>query len=289
LAIKREYLVGNRRLEDSMSVAGLFRSRLWLWSLLSVLLVGSPALLTGCAVRPARVAADLLIPPSEEVVLGQQFSTEIESQLTMHPNGDVQAYVTSIGNQIVARVDDRPEGIEFTFRVVDDLSTVNAFAIPGGWIYVYSGLLQVMESEAELVAVLSHEIAHVTRRHIAQQLVTMYGLDALTRLALGQEPGIFASLMATVVQQGALLRYSRDMERDADDYGFHYMLNTGYDPRGFIDFFGRLTGGPQIPSFLLTHPSPEDRIERIEARINALEQVPTRRDSERFEAIKSLL
>lgn len=263
-------------------------SFVWIFSL-CLLLVGAPLLATGCPVRPARAAADLLIPPRDEVMLGQQISAQIEQELTMHPNADVQAYVASLGAQILARVDDRPAEIEFTFQVVDDLNTVNAFAIPGGWIYVYSGLMQVMESEAELASVLAHEIAHVTRRHIAQRLVAMYGLDAIAQLALGQDPGLLGTIVATIVQQGALLRYTRDMERDADDFGLHYLVNSGYDPRGFIEFFERLTGRPSPPTFLLTHPSPEERIERIERQIRDLETVPDVRNVERFEAIQELL
>ncbi|MFU8802265.1 MAG: M48 family metallopeptidase [Bradymonadaceae bacterium] len=260
---------------------------IWLW--MSVLLIGAPLLGTGCPVRPARAAADILLPPREEVMLGNQISQEIEEELTLHPDPNVQDYVSAVGKQIVARVEDRPEAIDFTFRVIDDLTTVNAFAIPGGWIYVYSGLMQAMDSEAELAAVLAHEIAHVTRRHLAQRLVAMYGLDVLTQVALGQDPGMLATIVATIVGQGALLRYSRDQERDADDFGLHYAVNAGYDPRGFLEFFGKLAGRPSPPDFLLTHPSPEARIERLESQIEELEEIPTRREQERFEAIKALL
>ena len=263
-------------------------SLVWLFSL-CLLVVGAPLLATGCPVRSARAAADLLIPPRDEVMLGLQISAEIEGELTMHSNADVQAYVASLGAQVLARVEDRPGEIEFTFQVVNDLNQVNAFAIPGGWIYVYSGLMQVMESEAELASVLAHEIAHVTRRHIAQRLVAMYGLDAIAHLALGEEPGLLGTIVSTIVQQGAMLRYTRDMEREADDFGLHYLVSAGYDPRGFIDFLERLTGRPSPPTFLLTHPSPEERIERIERQIRDLETVPEVRNVERFMAIRQLL
>ncbi|MBA2662541.1 MAG: M48 family metalloprotease [Bradymonadaceae bacterium] len=258
--------------------------------LMVVLLGAAGVLSTGCpGTRPGRVAADVLVPPSEETQLGEQVSAQVERELRMHPNAEVQQYVRGLGEQIVRVADNVPDGINFTFQVVDDKQTSNAFALPGGWIYVYSGLMANMDNEAELIGVIAHEVAHVTRRHVAQRLVTLYGVDLLTRMALGQEPGIVQSVVATIVQQGFLLRYSRGQETDADNIGLTYIVRANYDPQGFISFFQTMVGQPSPPTFLLTHPAPEDRIRNIEEAIAQMKQVPTRTNRERFQAIKSQL
>src|SRR5690554_5489148 len=190
---------------------------------LSLIFITSFVLSTGCAgTKTGRVAADALVPVSEENALGRQVSNEVERELKIHANANVQQYVRNLGEQIVSVAPDVPSGIRFTFQVVDDPRTVNAFALPGGWIYVYSGLMAQMNTEAELAAVLSHEIAHVTRRHVAQRLVTLYGVDLLSKVALGSEPGVVTSIVGTVVEQGFLLRYSREQETDADEVGLRY-------------------------------------------------------------------
>lgn len=259
------------------------------WLMAAVLLGAAPLFMSGCPQPAARTAADLLVPVSEEVELGRQLSDQVEGELKLHPSEELQSYVRGLGELIVSQVEDRPEGIEFHFQVIDDPNMVNAFALPGGWVYVFSGLLEAMDDEAELVAVLAHEVAHVTRRHVAQRLVTLYGVDVVTSLALGREPGLLSQLVATVAQQGFLLSYSRSQEDDADDFGMVYTVRANYDPRAFITFFEKLTGGGGFPEFLQTHPLPETRIENVEAFIDGLEDVPTRRETERFEAAQRLL
>lgn len=260
-------------------------------NILMVLLVcGATALGAGCpGTQSGRVAADALVPVSEETALGRQVAAEVEREMRMHPNAEVQQYVRMLGEQIVSVADDVPEGIRFTFQVVDDPRTVNAFALPGGWIYIYSGLLREMETEAELVAVLSHEIAHVTQRHVAQRLVTLYGVDLLSSVALGNEPGVVASIVATIAQQGFLLRYSREQETDADEIGLKYMVRANYSPSGFIDFFQMMVDRPSPPEFLLTHPLPENRIRNVQSAVQQMSDVPTRDNRERFQEIKRQL
>ena len=261
--------------------------RRWMMMVVMVLTLGTGVNAMGCATTPGRAAADALVPISDEVAMGRQMADELERELTMHPDPEVQRYVQQLGEQVVRSVPDRPKGLAFRFNVVDDPSQINAFAIPGGGIYVYSGLLRAMENEAELVAVLSHEVAHVTRRHIAQRLVTAYGIDAIAQLALGQNPGLLGQLVGAVAAQGFMLKYSRDHERDADEWGLRYMVRMDYDPHGFVTFFEKLAGdGPQLPEFLLTHPHADDRIDRIEALIDQLPQTPTRDGREAFQAMK---
>ncbi len=262
--------------------------RFYLQSALALLLVGLAAALSGCATF-SRAAADTLVPVAEENRLGREVAREIDSQLTFHSNEEVQRYVSDLGRQILRHVDNVPAGINFTFQVVDDPTTINAFAIPGGGIYVYTGLMRAMDNEAELVAVLSHEIAHVTRRHIAQRLVAAYGAQRVSNAALGNDPGLIGTLTATVIGQGFLLRYSRDQERDADEIGFGYMVSANYNPEAFITFFRKLEGGPTPPTLISSHPPPAQRIQYLTQMIRELPQRPTRTEAERFQQIKDLL
>lgn len=256
----------------------------WLLMVLLVSLVWS----TGCA-GVQRAAADVLIPVEEENRLGQELSQQIDAELRIHSDEQLQRYVRDLGAQILRHVPNNPRGINYRFVVIDDIETINAFAIPGGHIYVYTGLLRVMDNEAELAAVLSHEIAHVTRRHVAQRLVAAYGAESVSRMALGQEPGLIAQLVTAVVGQGFMLRYSRDQERDADEWGLQYAVAADYNPEAFLTFFRKLRGGPTVPSFLSTHPSPDDRIEYMSQWIRRINPRPTRLEEARFQAVKARL
>ncbi len=233
------------------------------------------------------IAAGLVLPVNQEVALGAELSTQLDGELVVHPDAELQAYIASLGARVVAVADDRDPSINFTFTVVDDDSTINAFAIPGGHIYIYTGLLLAAESEAEVVAVLCHEVAHVTRRHSAERLVASYGLQAVTGLALGNDPQLLTQLAAQFAGTTAINGHSRAAETESDETGFRYMLRTGYDPNGFIDFFGRLTGGARPPQFLSTHPNPENRIERIQAMIRATPNPPRETGEASYLAMKS--
>jgi beta-barrel assembly-enhancing protease len=257
--------------------------------MMSVALMAVTVLLTGCGTVFSRAAADVLVPVEEENRLGREIAREIDAELTFHSDTEVVQYVQNLGQQILRRVDNVPSGIRFYFRVVDDPNTINAFAIPGGGIYIYTGLMRAMDNEAELVAVLSHEIAHVTRRHIAQRLVAAYGAQRISEAALGNDPGLIGSLAATVIGQGFLLRYSRDQERDADEIGFEYMVAANYNPEGFVTFFRKLEGQPTPPTIISSHPPPSERVQYLTEMIRALDQRPTRLEAERFLQIKARL
>jgi beta-barrel assembly-enhancing protease len=218
------------------------------------------------------------------VALGRQLAREVEAHYTMHPDEVVQTYVSDLGALIVeAAGNPRPE-VPWSFRVIDQPEQLNAMALPGGWIYLYSGLLLTMETEAELVAVLAHEIAHVTLRHIAERLATMFGIEVLAAVALGQDPGTLERILATIFAQGYLLRYSRGQEREADSAAIEYAIAAGWDPRGLAWFFERLEDQPRPPEWLSTHPSPEARVEYVGERV-AGREIPTRTGQERFEQV----
>lgn len=239
------------------------------------------------------VAADALLPPEQENELGEQLAKEIEAELSMHPDDEVQRYVSRLGDRLVRAARKRgevPKGIDFTFHVVDDDEQVNAFAIPGGGIYVYSGLLKAAESEAEVAGVLAHEIAHVTERHVAERLVAAYGLSALASLALGENPNLLAQLATQVVGTGVLLKYSRDHEAEADARAIPFLVLAGYNPVGLVTFFDRMAkaAGPTPAAFelLQSHPAPETRIRQAELLIGLLEDKPTYLGKREYAAFK---
>jgi predicted Zn-dependent protease len=244
--------------------------------------------LVGCAgTQASMTAANVLVPVSEENKLGTQMQGEIEAEAKLHADTELQNYIKTLGGKVVrAAKNDIPTGIRIQFKVIDDPNTVNAFAIPGGTIYVYTGLLRAASNEAEVVGVLGHEAAHVTRRHVAQQLVTLYGLQTVLDMALGNQPSQVAELVANVAAQGYLLKYSRDHERDADEYGLKYAAGAGYDPHGFANFFKKL-GGAGVPEFLSTHPDPSARASTAESRIEGMSNAPTYTGEEEYKAMKA--
>lgn len=236
--------------------------------------------------KGTEAAARVVMPPAQEAELGARLREDLSEELTFHPNAAVQSYIDQLGGQVVdeAQGDLDPE-IQPTFHVVQDPEQVNAFAIPGGHIYVFSGLLLEAETEAEVVGVLGHELAHVTERHVAERLVANYGFELIQKLALGQNPGKLKEIATTLATQSYLLKYGRDQEREADDVGLAYMIQARYDPQGLVAFFRTLADKPHPPTFLSSHPHPSDRIDSIQAQIQGMKDIPERTGREDYQAM----
>lgn len=170
---------------------------------------------------------------------------------------------------------DRIEGYDWSFQLVEN-EAANAFAMPGGKVVVFTGMMDIIQGEAELAAVLAHEIAHVVAYHgnerMSQQLAAQFGGVALSEL-IGEDSSRAEQLLLTAygagAQVGVLLPYSRLHETEADRLGLLFMAEAGYDPRRAVDFWRRMQarGGPQPPEFLSTHPSHETRIENLNERM----------------------
>jgi predicted Zn-dependent protease len=234
-------------------------------------------LAAGCATNPVTGERQLaLISESQEIQMGADAAQEVEASIGLVPDQALQDYVQRLGMQM-ARTSERPN-LPWRFRVVDD-PTPNAFALPGGYIYFTRGLLAMMRNEAELMSVMGHEIGHVTARHS----VTLISRAQLAQIGLG----VGAILSPTVAQLGDVLggglsllflHYGRDAERQADDLGFRYMFEQGYDPRQMVNVFaalqrsGELAGHSPLPGWLATHPYPEERIQRIQGALAQIEQ-----------------
>lgn len=237
-------------------------------------LLAAAATLT-CARNPATGQRELmLISEAQEIRLGRDNDPLISAQMGLVSDSSLQRYVSDLGMEL-ARASERPD-LPWTFRVLDD-PTVNAFALPGGFIYVTRGILAHLGSEAELVAVLGHEVGHVTARHSAAQMskAQLANLGLVVGTVL--EPG-FAQY-AQVAGQGLgllFLRFGRDDERQADDLGLRYLRRTGYDPREMPAVFtmlGRVSaaaGSGRVPTWLSSHPDPDDRRGRMERAVGAI-------------------
>lgn len=226
----------------------------------------------GCIRNPATGKRQLsLVSQKKEIQIGQQGAEEIVQSLGTYPDPKLEAYVASVGMKI-AKASERPE-LPWSFRVLDDPS-VNAFALPGGPIFITRGLLTHMNSEAELAAVLGHEVAHITAKH----MVSMISKQQVAQLGLGLGM-ILSPAIARVGQlAGAgmnllFLRYGRDAERQSDEFGYKYMVQQGYDPRAMTSMFATLQRASgqdeanRLPTWLSTHPAEEDRTKKNEERI----------------------
>jgi predicted Zn-dependent protease len=239
----------------------------------------------GCAINPVSGERQLaLISEGQEIDIGRQSAAAAEAQLGLVDDAEMQAYVQGLGVQL-AQASERPD-LPWTFRVIDD-ATPNAFAAPGGYIFVTRGLLALIRNEAELVSVLGHEIGHVTARHS----VTMMSRAQLAQIGLG----VGSIVSPTIAQLSELvagglqvlfLKYGRDAERQADDLGYDYALAQGYDVRHMVSVFAalqqsaELAGQSPMPSWLASHPYPEERIARINKRLVALPSSPELRAGE---------
>ncbi len=218
--------------------------------------------------------AKALIPDEQENQIGLQVKQELEQKEHVKYVEDPQvvSFVKGITDRILPLAEkDRP-GVKWDVKVIDDPKTVNAFATPGGHLYVYSGLLLAADNPSEIAGVLSHESGHVVGRHSARQMVDAFGLQAVTALALGKNPGLASQVAAGVTGKGLMLANSRGDETEADEYGAKYASAAGYDPRGLITFFQKLQKQEgktsQALKFLSDHPATPDRISHLEQYIS---------------------
>jgi len=214
-----------------------------------------------------------LISPVQEMELGAEFMRSVRAQATLVTDPDIEGYIRQLGARLVANSD--APGYPFTFFVVDN-AAVNAFAGPGGYIGIHTGLILTAENESELAGVMAHEIAHVTQRHLLRayesanqmSLPTAAGMIAAILLGIaGSNPE--AGIAALSAVQGASiqhqLNFTRANEREADRIGIQTLAHSGIDPYGMPSFFERLQQatrlyGNNYPEFLLTHPVTADRI-----------------------------
>jgi beta-barrel assembly-enhancing protease len=261
---------------------------------LAALLLGSTLAATGC-VGAQKAAAQALISDDQERQLGLQVKRDLETKQNVKYVQDpaVVDYVRGITQKITPQAAKDRKGVNWQVNVIDDPKTVNAFATPGGFLYVYSGLILAAENEAELAGVMGHEVAHVTQRHSARQMVTATGLNAVVGAAAGKNPGAVTQIAAGLLGTGSMLHFSRSMETEADIAGVRYMAGANYNPDGLATFFNKLAAGEgKVPGFLKyasTHPPSAERVRDVREYVREHHLRGSEVGADRLAAVKARL
>ena len=229
-----------------------------------------------------------------EIAVGQEYAKQVEQTSKLITDPEITNYVNRIGQNLVRNSDSR---VPFAIKVIDS-DEVNAFALPGGFFYVDSGLILAADSEAELAAIMAHEIAHVAARHATKNMTKqqIWTMASIPLMFVGGPAGYAIAEVANIVVPMSFLKFSRDSEREADMLGLQYDYAAGYDPQAFIQFFERLKAGQKqkhskIAKLFSTHPMTADRIRAAQAEIQ--KYLPDRDsyvvDTSDFEAMKARL
>ena len=234
-----------------------------------------------------------LLTLKDEVTIGAQAAREVERSLKMYRDPIVLAYIDSLGQAMVRA--SALSQFQYHFKVVD-APEVNAFALPGGFLYVNRGLIEAASTESELAGVIGHEIGHVVGHHGARQISKQYGLAALVALIAGDSSSLAREIAAEFATVGAgltLLKYGRMAEREADAFAVRCAVNAGVDPEGVARFFETLlqlhdsepTG---VEVWFATHPPTQARIDFVRAEIAKLPPTPgLKKTSPRFAQIRT--
>lgn len=245
------------------------RARTWPGTALGAALLAS--VLAGCATSPTGQRQLLLFPEGEMAAMGGAAYQQIKQETPVSAKARTNRYVQCVARAITREV---PGGTPWEVTVFDD-ERANAFALPGGKVGVYAGLLDVARDQDQLAAVIGHEIAHVTARHgnarVSAAYATQAGLTLAQALA-GAQTAMKQQLLGLLgvgAQYGVLMPYGRGQESEADVIGLELMARAGFDPRASVALWRNMAaqGGGQPPAFLSTHPSHEQRIRGLEARM----------------------
>ncbi len=238
----------------------------------------------------------------EEYELGEQYNAIMKTQAPIIYDPIAQEYLQSIVDTLLEHAPAQP--FEYEANLLWDKS-LNAFAAPGGYVYIFTGLFLAMENESELAGVMAHEIAHVTQRHIAESQGTSTGVmlasllaavaAAVAASASGAEGDVMAGAVAGsfAAAQSAMLNYSRQDENEADTVGFEYMVNAGYDPHSYTSAFEKLQAqislAHTIPTYLSSHPDLNSRISSIDARLRSMDIEAKELDNSEFLYVQSFI
>jgi beta-barrel assembly-enhancing protease len=235
-----------------------------------------PAIFTCASVT--KFMRPLLVSDSDEAALGTKFQSEIIADTKDYPlytkNAAVTNYIDTLGQSLARAQNDR-EDLSFTFQVIANDSVINAFSIPGGHVFVYTGLLKAAQNGAEVAGVLAHEIGHVTMRHGVNRLVQQYGIDFVNQIVFGTNQNA-AGMIAGLLENMLFLKFSRTDEYQADSCGVAYTSLAGYNPYGMSGFFKTLYtkyGDSPMETFS-DHPNTSERIKNVEGLIGKLSNPP---------------
>ena len=208
----------------------------------------------------------------QEWQLGNQMAAQVAQQVHFVNDPVANNYVRAVGERIHAQTP--LANLPFDFHIVDD-PEINAFSIPGGHVYVNRGLIGAAGKADELAAVLAHEESHIVARHVIKQAEQQETIGVIGSILLGQNPGVLQQLVAQIVAGGAMARFSRGDEKEADDLGLKYMTAAGYNPQGMVDMFRTLQAQEKsqpdrVSRFFLDHPLTQDRINDVSSRIGSM-------------------
>lgn len=261
-----------------------------------------PAALALALVLPLAALADRtqlkpgwnLFSPQDDVTLGKKAAQDAAKQLPLCKDAKVDEYLTQLGRRLVKAAGAAAANYPWEFHCVND-KAINAFALPGGYVFVNRGTIEAADNEAQLAAVMAHELSHVILRHGTSQASKaqglMLGLGALGAVLGGGTKAALIEQLAGFSAGSVLLKYSRTAETQADVMGTQILYDAGYDPRGMTQFFEKIEAegkGGRPPQFFSDHPNPENRVARVNEEIDKLGGVPgnARRDSADFQAAK---
>ncbi len=234
----------------------------------------------------------MLIPPEQDLAIGKKYAPEVEKQLGGRiDNERLQAYIDSVGQKI-ARLSHRPDW-DYHFTAVNDKS-LNALALPGGYIFITKGMLKKLTTEAQLAGILAHETTHVVARHSAASMSKEIGLNILLSAVTSETTSRGVLVAADVARQIMALQYSKKDEREADLGGMSYMFRAGYNPYGMVETMQILKDEAKHEpiEFFSTHPAPENRMAYLNQRIQSdypdFAALKTGEDDYRIEVLEQL-
>ena len=210
---------------------------------------------------------------NQEIKLGLQSAPQMAQQHGgLHPDTELQQFVTDVGRKLVSASIAKNTPYQYNFYLLRDPNTINAFALPGGQIFITYGLFRRLENEDQLAGVVGHEIAHVVGRHSAERIakgdLTQGIINAVLVGAESQGAAQAAAMIGNIIN----MKYGRDDELEADRLGVHFMIDAGYDPNqmlGVMEILKQASAGNRTPEFQSTHPDPENRMEAIKETIRA--------------------
>src|SRR5438067_8310730 len=229
-----------------------------------------------------------------QIAMGKQYSDQVEATSKLVKDAEIQNYINALGQNLVRNSDSL---VPFTIKVIES-DDINAFALPGGFFYVDSGLILAAENEAELAGVMAHEIAHVAACHVARQNTRgkMMNMASIPLMMLGGPIGYAGYEALTIATPLTYLKFSRKFESEADFLGVQYMYKAGYDPQALTAFFEKVKALEKRPQNAVvkafqTHPQTPDRIEKTQKEISTLlpPQTQYKVDTSEFEDVKAKL
>jgi predicted Zn-dependent protease len=234
-----------------------------------------------------------LFSSQQDVEIGRRVSEEAERKLKIIHDSEISSYITTLGRRLASRA--RGERYPYQFKVVND-KAINAFALPGGFLYINRGIFANADNEAQLAGVMAHEISHVVLRHGTNQMSKTYAAQAplavVGGVLGGSIGGVLAQTGASFAANSVLLKFSRDAERQADLMGTQILYDAGYDPRAMPQFFEKIEAeaGSRGADFFSDHPNPGNRISSVNQEIAKLGGANRpKTDSADFQRIKRIL